>query len=321
MGSVRSEVNPGRCAVSARNWKTIAWNGVRFTVPGDWDPARVGRRHLLLESAPGPVMEVKWAAVKGRFSGGRHLRKLARRVGRNGGVFRETALPAKWRTSVAGFEAEGFQWDAGTERSSGVLLYCPACRIASMIQFLERPGADITTSNAARVLASFQDHRSDDRTAWALYDMVALLPDSFALERCRFEAGRFVLEFNGPVGRLTLYRWAPAEVLLQNRNLADFAQTVAGGKGLSFRSFTVHGHPAVDGGDPLPVGPGGRLRARLGLGRFRRLRLWRVAGRNRILGVRLEGRRPIEDPEMQVVSDAYGMADERPCDTASADPR
>lgn len=293
---------------------------MRFAVPGDWDPARVGRRHLLLESAPGPVMEVKWAAVPGRFSAGRHLRKLARQVGRKGGVFRETALPAAWRSCVAGFESTGFQWDAGADRAAGVLLYCPSCRTASMIQFPGRPGADTITSAAARVLASFRDHRSDGRIAWVLYDVAASLPDAFVLDRCRFESGRFVLEFKGPGRRLTLYRWAPAEVLLQNRDLAEFAQAAACGNGLVFRPSTVHGHPAVEGGDPPPAGPGRRLQVRLGVVRFRRLRLWRVAERNRILGVRLESRRPILDPDMQVVSDAYGLADKEPFDTAGADP-
>jgi hypothetical protein len=47
------------------------------------------------------------------------------------------------------------------------------------------------------------------------------------------------------------------------------------------------------------------------MSRFRRLRVWRVAGRNRILGVRLEGRRPIDDPDMQRVSDGYGLAEEK----------
>ncbi len=315
-----SRSEPGRSAVSARGWKTIGWDGVRFAVPGDWDPARVGRRHLVLESAPGPVMEVKWATVRGRFAAGRHLRKLARHVGRRGGVFRETALPASWRPGVADFESTGFQWDAGTERGAGALLYCPSCRTASMIQFLEPPGANLITAAAARVLASFRDHRNDGRIAWALYDVAAELPDRFVLDRCRFEAGRFVLEFKGPGRRLTLYRWAPAEVLLQNRSLAEFAQAAAGGNRLVFRPFTVGGHPATEGADPMPAGCGGRLRVRLGGFRFRRLRLWRVTTRNRILGVRLESRRPIEDPDMQALSDAYGMADQGPYDTAGVDP-
>lgn len=313
-------MNPGGGAVSAESWKTVAWDGVSFSVPEDWDPARVGRRHLMLESAPGPVMEIKWAAVAGRFSEDRHFRKLARRVGRSGGAFRKTTLPAAWRPCVENFESTGFQWDAGAERAAGVLLYCPGCRTASLIQFLERPGADIVTSAAARVLASFRDHRSDGRTAWALYDVAADLPDRFVLDRCRFEAGRFTLEFKGPGCRLELFRWAPAEVLLEGRDLSDFARTVAGGNGPAFRDLTLHGQPAVDGGDAKPTGAGERLLARLGLARFRRLRVWHVAGCNRILGVRLEGRRPIEDSDIQAVSDAYGMAEQRPGGTGATDP-
>ena len=300
--------------MGSKEWKTIAWNGVRFEVPGDWEPARVGRRHLLLEAAPGPVMEVKWGAVKGRFSGQRQLRALGGRAGRQGAAYRETALSEKWRAAVKRFDAQGFQWDAGVDRASGVLLYCPACRTASLIQFLERPAAAMIARDAARVLASFRDHRSDDRIAWALYDMAALLPRRFVIERQRFEAGRFVVEFRGPGRRLTLYRWAPADALLQNRSLADFGGTVAGETSLTFRALAGAGHPAVEGCDPPPAGPAGRLRMRLGLAWFCRLRLWHVAARNRIAGVRLEGRRPIDGLEMQTVSEGYGMAGERPFD-------
>jgi hypothetical protein len=44
------------------------------------------------------------------------------------------------------------------------------------------------------------------------------------------------------------------------------------------------------------------------------MRVWQVAARNRIVGVRLEGRRPIDGPEMQAVCESYGMAGERPFD-------
>jgi hypothetical protein len=293
-------------------WKAIAWNGVRFEVPGNWEPARVGRRHLLLEAEPGPVMEIKWAQAKGRFSGRRRLRALAGQVARKGATFRKTSLSKNWRAVAERFEAEGFQWDAGVERAQGVLLYCPVCRTVSLIQFLERPKGGIISREAARVLASFRDHRSDDRVAWALYDIAALLPRHFVLERHRFEAGRFVLEFKGRGRRLTLYRWAPAEVLLQDRSLADFAGTIAGEANLAFRPVASAAHPAVEGGDMPPSGRRGNWRMRLGMAWFRRLRLWHVPARNRILGVRLEGRRPIEQSEMQTVSEGYGMAGEKP---------
>jgi hypothetical protein len=301
------------------DWKTIAWNGVRFAVPAKWEPARIGRRHLLFESEPGPVMEIKWGMVPGRFSGRRPLRELSRRVGRKRNAFLETALSSEWRTALAGFETAGFRWVAETERARGVLVYCAACRTASLIQFFERTGSADIERHAARVLASFGDHRSDGKVAWAIYDIVAVLPDHFALERHRFEPGRFALEFKGRRCRLALYRWAPAGVLLQNRRLSAFAETNTGGAGLEFRPLTIAGHPGVEGRDPAPAGFVARWRTRLGIPAFRRLRLWHVADRNRILGVRLEGRRPIDDPEMFAVSDGYGMDGEQAC-AAHADP-
>jgi hypothetical protein len=297
--------------VSPTDWKTIAWNGVRFAVPGDWEPGQIGRRHLLFESEPGPVMEIKWGAVKGRFSRPRQLRELSRRIGRKRSAFQERSLSGEWRTSLSGFEAAGFQWDAENERAMGVLLYCAACRTASLIQFFDRPGTASIERNAARVLSSFRDHGTDNRVAWALYDIVAFLPDYFTLERHRLEAGRFVLEFKGRRCRLTLFRWAPAEVLLQKQRLSEFAETFAGGAGLEFRLLTIAGDPGVDGRDAAPTGFLACWKTWLGLSSFRRLRLWHVAGRNRILGVRVEGRRPIDDLEMCALSDGYGMDDEK----------
>lgn len=312
-------MNPSGGSVSPAAWKSIAWNGVSFAVPGGWEPGRIGRRHLLLESDPGPAMEIKWGAVKGRFSRRRLLRELRRRVSRARGALRERPLAGEWRAALSEFETAGFQWEAAGERALGVLLYCAACRTASLVQFFDRSQTPATERTAARVLASFRDHRSDGRSAWALYDIVACLPDHFMLERHRFDAGRFVLQFEGRRCRLTLYRWAPAAVLLRNRSLAVFAEAAAGGAGLECRPLAIAGHPGVEGRDPAARGRLARLKTRLGIARFRRLRLWHVAGRNRILGIRLDGRRPIEDSEMDALSDGYGMDHEKAF-AAPADP-
>jgi len=45
------------------HWKEIAWNGVRFKTPAEWEIAQIGPRHLILENEMGPVMEVKWGPV------------------------------------------------------------------------------------------------------------------------------------------------------------------------------------------------------------------------------------------------------------------
>lgn len=294
----------------AAGWKTIAWGGVQFAVPTEWEPGRIGLRYLLLESEFGPVMEVKWEPSGRRFSRRRHLRRLARQVGRKGAIFRERALPADWRRSLGPVEGIGFEWKNKEQSAVGALLFCSVCRTVSLLQFFRRgPGAD-SDRQAARVLGSFQDHRTDGRCAWALYDIQAVLPEHFRLHAHRFEAGRFVLEFRGRRRRLTLYRWAPASVLLEDRVLKDFAAASADGAGIDFRPLAVAGRAGFEGVDTRPAGLAGRLAAVLRRPWLRGVRVWCVESRNRILGVRLEARQPVTASELSGLCSAYGMDDE-----------
>jgi hypothetical protein len=283
---------------------------VCFSVPADWVPGRIGPRHLLLESEAEPVMELKWGPVRGRFSSRRHLRRIARQVSREAAVFRERPLSAEWRKALGSVEACGFEWNGRGQGAIGALLFCPVCRTASLVQFFHRNGDAGIERRVARVLASFRDHREDGRSVWALYDIFAILPGHFRRENHRFEAGRFMVQFRGRGCRLTLYRWAPAAVLLKGRDLGSFAAAAADGMGIEFRPLAVAGHAGVEGFDPRPTRPAGRLKTFLRMASFRGVRIWHVERRNRILGVRLEARQPIGASELRGVCDGYGMDDE-----------
>ncbi|MGE5256156.1 MAG: hypothetical protein ACM3KE_05760 [Hyphomicrobiales bacterium] len=301
------------------DWKSVAWDRVRFAVPADWRPGRIGPRDLLLESEAGPVMEIKWGPMRGRFSKRRQLRRIARQAGRRAAIFRERPLSVEWREALGSVEAAGFEWDGKGQGASGVLVFCSVCRTASLIQFFHRNrGADVH-ERAAGVLASFRDHREDGRSAWALYDISANLPGHFHRQSHRFEAGRFVLEFRGPRSKLILYRWAPAAVLLKGRDLRAFAEAATGSMGVEIQEFAVGRYAGVEGFDPPPTGLAGRFKATLGMATFRGVRVWHVERRNRILGIRLEARQPIGAGEWREVCDGYGMDDEVE-DKAACDP-
>ena len=60
----------------ADRWKHIAWNGIRFKAPAEWEVGQIDSRHLILEREAEPVMEVKWGSVKGAFSHKAHLKRL-----------------------------------------------------------------------------------------------------------------------------------------------------------------------------------------------------------------------------------------------------
>ncbi len=291
------------------NGKEIAWNGIRLVVPAAWEPGRIGPRHLVIESEAGPAMEIKWGPVKGRFSQRAYLRRLSKWTLARGAALREWALPKDWQQALARFESAGFAWEAGSEAAVGAILHCPACRTASMIQFFQPPGRSAAAGQAAVVLSSLRDHRDDGRVAWAVYDIRALLPGGFALVRHRFEAGRFFLEFRARRRTIGLWRWAPAAVLLRDRDLSRFAETLAGLEGLEFRATAVAGAPAVEGRERA-AGGARRMASFLGLRSVRAARIWHVPARNRILGIVVEGRFAIDPAVMEAVGGGYGLAEE-----------
>jgi len=291
------------------NGKEIAWNGIRFVVPAAWEPGRIGPRHLVIQSEAGPAMEIKWGPVKGRFSRRTHLRRLSKLTRARGAALREWVPPKDWQQALSRFESAGFAWEAGGEAAVGTILHCPTCRTASLIQFFQPPGRTGAAGQAAAVLASLQDHRDDGRVAWAVYDILALLPIGFALVRYRFEAGRFFLEFRARRRTIGLLRWAPAAVLLRDRDLSRFAETMAGLDGLEFQASAVGGEPAVEGRERAE-GCARRLASSLGLRPIRTARIWHVPSRNRILGIVVEGRFGIDPAVMETVRGGYGLAGE-----------
>lgn len=63
---------------------------------------------------------------------------------------------------------------------------------------------------------------------WSVFDIRAKIPKNLRLVRHCLEPGRFELAFESNGQKITLYRWGPASVLLQDQDLLEFARTVAG---------------------------------------------------------------------------------------------
>jgi hypothetical protein len=277
------------------DWREIAWNGIRFETPAEWLPARIGRRHLLLEDSQGPAMEIRWEPVRGRFSHAAQLKRMNAGGRRSKVQVAAADLSAAWAAALKPFEASGFSWEGGSLTGRGAILYCPACRQASLLQFFQREPATRQT-DAARVLASFRDHPSGNWGRWALFDLRAQIPLDFQLQRHGFVAGRFELGFKTGGLRLWLYRWAPAATLLEKADLADFAQQRIGFPGGAPVRSRWAGGACVEWSDIPSSGKWwwARVKAKYPC---RWLRLWHLEEKNRILGVRCEGSRPA-DPDL-----------------------
>lgn len=286
-------------------WKEIAWYGVRFKIPADWLLSQIGLRYLLFEDEFGPAMEIKWAPVKGKFSHQAHLKRLTslqkRQVRKS---LRPEAISREWESALIDFQASAFSWESDSHRGHGLMLFCPACRIASLIQFFH---SEVSPNNgvAANVLSSFRDHRNDNQILWSVYDIRALVPEAYELKRYRFEAGRYELDFADGGQHIILYRWAPASVLLSQQDLVGFAGSVVrlgktepvAGKMDGCETVEWSATPASNWGRWLS-----RFKAKAS---YHWLGLWHLETRNRILGVRAEGKRPLDTELLDRICSHY----------------
>ena len=275
-------------------WKEVAWNGIRFQAPAEWQLAQIGARHLVLEDEATPVMEIKWAKVKGKFSHRTHLKRLTslqkKQVRK---TFKTESIPADWEAALTNFQVSGFSWHADTTRGHGVILFCPSCRNATLIQFFQ-PKSVENIRVSSQVLDSFRDHRPDGQVLWSAYDIRAIVPQAYQLKRHRFEAGKFELDFADGRQHICLHRWSLASVLLAEQDLVELAAAVAGFKEPEPVAGNMNGCATAE----WSLAP--KTDWQRWLGRFKHkssyywLGLWHLEEKNRILGVRAEGKKPLD---------------------------
>jgi len=287
-------------------WMEIAWNGIRFTAPADWQVGTIGKHYLMLEEESRPVLEFKWGQVKGAFSHQAHLSRLAalhkKKLGK---AVSECPLPAEWEEALGKYKATGFSWQGKTICGKGVILYCPACQNATLIQFYQRDSSK-TKEVSQRLLRSFQDHREDNQIVWSVFGIRATIPDTLHLVRHRFEAGRFEMAFKSKEHKVTLHRWGPASFLLSNQDLSELAGTMLHHPwGEPYPVITVSSKAVEWSLAPPPTIWAywwNRIKAKPS---FQWFRLWHLEERNCIFGVEIEGKRPLDPRFLDRICTGY----------------
>jgi hypothetical protein len=156
------------------------------------------------------------------------------------------------------------------------------------------------------LLASFADHTEQPQKKWAVFDIQAQIPSNYHLKSHRFQVGHYELVFSNQTSMLTLQRWSPADALLMDGGLEGFEK-----KHLAYSSdpsMTIGRRSSnlIEAGDMSHKSILKRLRRRLHRQPiFRRARLWHEVDKNRILGVRLEGKDPVEYQRLQSICSNY----------------
>jgi len=298
---------------SLDSWKTVAWNGISIRVPSQWEVSSLAKSYLQLDDGMGPVLELKWQQVKGVFSHQDHLKKLARHSRSVPGLhFQHTSLPEEWRQVLGHFETQCFQWQGGEIQGKGVVLYCPASKQASLLQFYQQKGVDGSEVHLG-VLDSFRDLCEQDMVRWSLFGLDALVPKSFHLVRYRFEPGHYQLEFKDGQERIDLWRWGPADLLLSKKDLRRWfekrCRELDWCRSTDIRDDNYHGRPALSGKSLGSHSLAARLWARMSR-KFPNvwIRIWHLSSQNQILGVAARSLKSLDEHMLEKICRNYDMA-------------
>jgi len=210
---------------SPKQWQQVAWDGVRFPVPPDWQPSVVLENYLLFEHDGEPVCEIKWQQGRSSFEPDRVLKRFRKTLGPDVTV-NNWILPDTWPDHCPSFTVSGFRLHQPENQSFGILTHCPVCLRTTLLRFHDDPtGIDETVRN---ILASLADHCDGPEQSWSIFDVQALLPTEAKLVSHEFLPGRFTLRFKREGTIISLYRFRPAAVILKKQNLVEFGRSLNG---------------------------------------------------------------------------------------------
>jgi hypothetical protein len=187
----------GKPASAGEKRVPLAWNGLRFLVPESWEPVRLGRDYLGLESPAGPVMEARWRVGAGNLDPGDVTRRMFSRSP-NPCRIDDEAVPPSWLAALAGRKNVAFAIP-GDPSSRGVATMCRRCGTLVVLRFFDASEGQggVEEDLAREVLAYLVDHDGPD-TEFALYGIRLSVPGGVPVAAVSFMPGRFDLEFSGP---------------------------------------------------------------------------------------------------------------------------
>jgi hypothetical protein len=279
----------------ASQWQDIGWNGLFFQLPASWQPTVIYPSYLFFEQAGMPALEIKWQQIRGEFSSSKNF---AQRQGalKNGAQLYPWEIPPDLHSLLTSYEVAAFQLQNENSRSHGLLLYCPQCKQATLVQWYFEPESN--KNILKQIFASFRDHPEGDEQTWSVFDIRTLLPANAALQAHEFLPGRYTLSFGLDGTAVTLYRFKPAVILLQNKQLGQFGTALLNREPLEEGNGWASWHHRAKGLELL-------------LAKARRnpawqwMRLWHEPEHNVIHGVKAEGKNVTDTGWLERICDNY----------------
>ena len=279
-------------------WQQIGWNGLLFQLPETWQPTVIYPDYLFFEQEGTPVFEIKWQTAGGQFSPHNTLAQLDKSLPDEVRID-NWDLPPVFQQLFPTYTVSGFQIEHEKRYNNGMIIFCPRCDRIILVQWYidtERNSEILST-----IFRSIQDHTESTKQVWSIYDINVKLPKAVTLRKHEFVPGKYTLCFEYGKTTLTLYRFKPAAVILNNTSLGTFGQDL------------LDRHPKEEGEEMASW----QYQARgidLLLAKLRRkplwnwMRLWHDPKQNVILGIKAEGKRLTDTGWLETVCENFTSA-------------
>lgn len=212
---------------SSKDFHSVAWAGVGFDVPADWDFASADgdfyKGYFRVDGPDMVRMEARWEHTTPPSRIGelteRYLALLVKNkhIPSAGAVRRDTRL-----LEIPDAQVETFIWN-GPIDVVGLAMRCRLCN-RSILARLTAKKSESALALARRVFGSVRNHPCMGERAWAVLDFRFDVPESFRHRRDSLQAGRLEFEFEEGRNRLTALRMNLAETVLRAKSLADWAR-------------------------------------------------------------------------------------------------
>ena len=266
-----------------------------FDIPGNWHATVIFKHYLFFEKNDKPAFDIKWQPVQGRFSPSAILKQLSK--GDKNLSFTPWELPDAYTMHLNPYQPAGFKWN-NDKHHQGILLYHPPSRLVIILRFHCYQNSELPVFT--HLLQTLTNNTSNELTPWAVFDIQALLPSGATLENHEFYPGKYSLVFSLDRQRLVLLRFKPAAELLRSNTLTDFGTHLAG---QAQPVTTTTPHIAQ-----WSYRSSGWRKLRSALARkpqYTDLHLSHYIDTNIILGVLIEGNKPLPPETTQYIIDHY----------------
>jgi len=223
--------------------QTIAWNGIAFKTPEDWEIESLDDTHMLIGEDGSPKIEIKWTESPKKFTLENYLKRFIDRSQKLLKItIHELPHPFFFSHDIKTFDFFFFSWENESSNGNGVLIFCSCCKKLTMIRFFS--GSQISfNSLPALILCSFTDHPKSDQTRWQLFGLNFSTPRSLKLLEYSFKPGSYTIKLKQKKTTLTFFSWGPALFLLSKNSLSKFAtQRLPDLKGFATTGVCRHGN-------------------------------------------------------------------------------